>query len=154
MRGYDFEVKLFALEKRHEGRGWGEIKQAIKERFNIKPPTTRSLQKWDKELDRDALNRALREKAKMEAESIKGEALTRVAEDLLPNLWKARDAGEDIEYAGWRWFFSIIETTLGSEKFKKFFSQYMKERAGKPDLPPTPLIKSRLSTNKGGFGGF
>jgi len=142
MRGYDFEVKLFALDRRREGRGWGEVKKAIKERFNIKPPTTRSLQKWDKELDRDALNRALKEKAKREAESIKGEALTRVAEDLLPNLWKARDIGEDIEYAGWRWFFSIIEATLGSEKFRKFFDQYMGEQAGKPDLPPTPLIKS------------
>jgi hypothetical protein len=142
MKAYDFEVRLFALDRRREGRGWGEIKQAIKERFNIKPPTTRSLQKWDKELDRDALNRALREKAKREAESIKGEALTRVAEDLLPNLWKARDTGEDIEYAGWRWFFSIIEATLGSEKFRKFFNQYMEERAGKPDLPPTPLIGS------------
>ena len=142
MRGYDFSVKLFALDRRHEGGGWGEIKQAIKEKFNIKPPTTRSLQKWEKEIDRDALNRALKERAKREAERVKGETLTRVAEDLLPNLWKARDAGEDIEYAGWRWFFSIIEATLGSEKFGKFFKQYMEERVGKPDLPPAPLTES------------
>ncbi|MCL0058273.1 hypothetical protein M1O47_01100 [Dehalococcoidia bacterium] len=142
MRGYDFDIKVFALDRRGEGRGWGEIKQAIRERFNIKPPSTRSLQKWEKELDRNALNRALMEKAKREAEGAKGEALTRAAEDLLPNLWKARDAGEDIEYAGWRWFFSIIEATLGSEKFRKFFNQYMEEQAGKPDLPPTPLLKS------------
>jgi len=142
MKGYDLDVKLFALDRRREGRGWGEIKRAIKERFNINPPTTRSLQKWDKELDRDALNRALMEKTKSQAESIKGEALTIVAEGLLPNLWKARDAGEDIEYAGWRWFFSIIEATLGSEKFRKFFNQYMDEQAGKPDLLATPLLKA------------
>ena len=92
-------------------------------------------------MDRGALNRALKEKAEREAETIKGEALARVAEDLLPNLWKARDAGEDIEYAGWRWFFSVIEATLGSEKFRKFLNQYMEERAGKPDLPATPIIR-------------
>jgi len=140
--GFSFEVKLFALNSRREGKGWGEIRRAIKERFSIDPPTVRSLQKWEKETDRGVLNRALKEKAKKEAEVIKGQALTSVAEDLLPRLWKARDAGEDIEYAGWRWFFSIIEATLGSEKFRKFFNQYMEEQAGKPDLPPTPLIKS------------
>jgi len=140
--GFSFEVKLFALDSRREGKGWGEIRRAIKERFNINPPTVRAMQKWDKETDRGVLNRALKEKAKKEAEAIKGQALTSVAEDLLPRLWKARDAGEDIEYAGWRWFFSIIEATLGSEKFRKFFNQYMEEQAGKPDGPPTPLIRS------------
>ena len=139
---YNFEIKLFALDRRREGMGWGEIKQKIRERFNIKPPTTRSLQKWEKGLDRDGLNRALMEKARSEAEANKGEALTRMAEDLLPKLWEARDGGEDIEYAGWRWFFSIIEATLGSEKFRKFLNQYIEEQAGKPDLPPTPLLKS------------
>ena len=58
---------------------------------------------------------ALKEKTKKEAEAIKVQALTSVAEDLLPCLWKARDAGDDIEYAGWRWFLTIVETTLGSE---------------------------------------
>ena len=137
--GFSFEVKLFALNSRREGKGWGEIKRAIKERFSIDPPTVRSLQKWEKETDRGVLNRALKEKAKKEAEAIKGQALTSVAEDLLPRLWKARDAGDDIEYEGWRWFFSIVENTLGSEKFKRFLDKYRDERKGKPDLPPVPV---------------
>ena len=137
--GFNFEVKLFALNRRSEGKGWGDIRRAIKERFNIDPPTVRSLQKWEKETDRGVLNRALKEKAKKEAEAIKGQALTSVAEDLLPRLWKARDAGDNIEYEGWRWFFSIVENTLGSEKFKRFLHQYLDEREGKPDLPPVPV---------------
>jgi hypothetical protein len=137
--GYSFEVKLFALNSRREGKGWGEIRRAIKERFNIDPPTVRSLQKWEKETDRGVLNHAL----KKEAEVAKGQALTSVAEDLLPRLWKARDAGDDIEYEGWRWFFSIVENTLGSEKFKRFLYKYLDERKGKPDLPPTPLVQPR-----------
>ncbi len=141
--GFSFEVKLFALNSRSEGKGWGEIRRAIKERFNIDPPTVRSMQKWEKETDRRVLNRALKEKAKKETEAIKGQALTTVAEDLLPRLWKARDAGDDIEYEGWRWFLSIVENTLGSKKFKQFLRQYLDEREGKPDLPPVPVIRTQ-----------
>jgi hypothetical protein len=141
--GYSFEVKLFALNSRREGKGWGEIRRAIKERFDIDPPTVRSLQKWEKETDRGVLNRALKEKARKEAETIKGQALTSVAEDLLPRLWKARDAGDDIEYEGWKWFFSIVENTLGSQKFKRFLHTYLDEREGKPDLPPAPVTRTQ-----------
>ncbi len=141
--GFSFEVKLFTLNSRREGKGWGEIRRSIKERFKIDPPTVRSLQKWEKETDRGVLDRALKEKAKKEAETIKGQALTSVAEDLLPRLWRARDVGGDVEYAGWKWFFSIVENTLGSEKLKRFLEQYLKERKGQPDIPPAPLIQPR-----------
>ena len=66
-----------------------------------------------------------------------------MAEDLLPRLWKARDAGDDIEYEGWRWFFSIVENSLGSEKFQRFLHKYLDEREGKPDLPPVPVIRTQ-----------
>jgi hypothetical protein len=148
MRRYSFEVKLFALDRRREGGGWGEIRRAITERFKIEPPTVRAMQRWEKDIDRDALNRALNEKAKKEAEAVKGQTLTMVAEGLLPQLWKARDAGEDIEYAGWSWFFRILEGSLGTEKFKRFISSYLREREGQPDLPSvTPM--STESTTQG-----
>jgi hypothetical protein len=136
MRRYSFEVKLFALDKRRQGRGWGEIRRAIAEMFKIEPPTVRAMQRWEKDVDRDVLNRALKEKAKKEAEVVKGQTLTMVAEGLLPQLWKARDAGEDIEYAGWNWFFRIVESSLGTEKFRRFINNYLREREGQPDLPP------------------
>jgi len=137
--GYSFEVKLFALDSRREGKGWGEIRRAIKQRFGIDPPTVRSFQNWEKKTDRGVLNHALKEKARKEAEATKEQTLTSVAEDLLPRLWKARDTGDDVEYAGWRWFFSIVESTLGSEKFKRFLRQYLDERGGTSDLPTTPV---------------
>ena len=141
MKKYDLEVKLFALDNRRRGKGWGEIRRDIKEKFKIDPPGVRSLQLWEKETDRGVLGRALKEKAKKEAETIKGQALTKVAEDLLPRLWRARDVGGDVEYAGWKWFFSIVENTLGSEKLKRFLEQYLEERRGQPDIPPTPLTQ-------------
>jgi hypothetical protein len=143
MKRYDLEVKLFALDNRRGGKGWGEIRRDIKEKFKIAPPGVRSLQLWEKETDRGVLSRALKEKARKQAETIRGEALTSVAEDLLPRLWKARDAGDDIEYAGWKWFLSIVENTLGSEKLKRFLKQYLSERERQPDIPPTPLIQPR-----------
>lgn len=143
MKHFSYEVKLFALDRRREEKGWGEIRRDIKERFKIDPPTVRSLQKWEKETNREVLNKALKEKVKKEAETIKGQALTSIAEDLLPRLWKTRDAGDDIEYAGWKWFFSIVENALGSEKLKRFLKQYLNEREGQPDIPPPTLLKPR-----------
>ena len=138
---FGMEVKLFAISSRREGKGWGEIRRAIKERFGTeRAPTVRSLQKWEKETDWEIIDRSLKEKAKKQAEVVKGRALTIVAEDLLPRLWKARGAGEDIEYAGWSWFFSILENTLGSETFKGFMKKYLEEREGKPAIPPMPIV--------------
>jgi hypothetical protein len=127
MKRFSFEVKLFALDNRREGKGWGEIRRAIKEKFLIEPPTVRSMQKWEQGPDRQVLNGALKDKAKREADAIKEQAINRVAQELLPHLWKAKDAGEDIEYAGWRWFFSIVENALGREKFYGFMTRYLEE---------------------------
>jgi hypothetical protein len=52
-----------------------------------------------------------------------------MAEGLIPVLWRARDAEEDMEQEGWFWFFSLVERQLGSEKFDRFLSKY-KERRG------------------------
>ena len=127
MKRFSFEVKLFALDSRREGKGWGEIRHAIKEKFLIEPPTVRAMQKWEQGPDRQVLDNALKDKARKDAEYIKEQTLNRVAQELLPKLWEARDTGEDVEYAGWSWFFSIMENTLGREKFKRFMSRYLDE---------------------------
>lgn len=140
MQRYSLEVKLFALEKRRDGSGWGEVRRSIRERFGIEPPTIRAMQRWEKQLaTRKDLAHALSEDARKKAEVAKMQTLTQVAGGLLPHLWVAKDAGEDIESAGWKWFFSIVENVLGSEKFKRFLSEYLAEREGKPDLPAVPF---------------
>ena len=138
MRRYDINVKLFTIENRQRGRGWFEIRQAIKERFKIDPPTIRAMQRWEKEIDREAVDRALAEKAKKELEANKGRAIAVTVQDLIPRLWRARDTGEDVEYRGWGWFFGIQESILGAEKFWRFVDQYRDERKGEPEYPPTP----------------
>ena len=136
MRRYPLEVKMFVIEKRRAGSEWSQIKQGIRETFNMEPPTVRAMQRWDKELDRGALSKALKAKAKKEAEATKEQTVAMLAQDLLPTLWKAVDAGEELEYSGWSWFFRLVESSLGTKKFQSFIVRYLKEREGQPELVP------------------
>jgi len=142
MQRYSLDVKLFALEKRKGGTGWAEIRQTIGDRFEIEPPTVRAMQRWEKQLSsRENITQALSGYARKKAEATKMQTLTQVADSLLPHLWMAQDADEDIEAAGWKWFFSIVERVLGTEKFKRFIDEYQAEREGKPALPAVPFTK-------------
>ena len=136
MRRYPLELKMFVIEKRREGGEWSQIKRDIRERFTMEPPTVRAMQRWDKELDRGALSKALKERARKEAEASREQTVAALAQDLLPTLWKAVDAGEELEYSGWRWFFNLVETSLGTQKFQSFIVRYLKEREGQSELAP------------------
>jgi len=130
MKMYDVRIKLFAIDNRREGKTWGEIRRAIRVNFAIDPPTVRAMQKWEKELDREGLIRAMAQKTTEEAEAAKKQAINRLIEGLIPRLLEARDAGEKIEYVSWRWFFSVVENTLGSDKFRDFIDKYLSETKG------------------------
>jgi len=137
---YSDEIKYFALGKRREGLGWGEIRRAMKEKFKVGPlPTIRAMQRWEQALSYDELGESVSQKLNMEAEESKGMGLTKMAEAQLRNLWGSRLLGEQIEYEGWRYFLSLLENILGSEKFRKYMGKYQSERAGQPDLPPALL---------------
>ena len=122
------DVKVFVLNERSEGKGWRIIKERIRQRFNIEPPTVRAMQKWEKRLDRTALNAELMKDIKGEMPAIEAETQLRFAQELLPTLWKARDAGQDMELAGWKWFLHFIDSRLGSQTFERLVNEYMSER--------------------------
>lgn len=128
MKRFKTDVKLFVLNERSEGKGWKVIKERIRQRFNIEPPTTRAMQKWEKSLDRAALNAELLKDIKGEMPVIESEAQLRFAQDLLPTLWKAREAGQDMELAGWKWFLHFIDNRLGNQGFDRLVNEYMSER--------------------------
>ena len=128
MKRFNTDVKLFVLNEHSEGKGWKVIKERIRQRFNIEPPTTRAMQKWEKSLDRAALNAELLKDIKGEMPVIEAEAQLRFAQDLLPTLWKAREAGQDMELAGWKWFLHFIDSRLGSQGFEHLVNEYMSER--------------------------
>jgi len=128
MARFKTEVKLFVLDERAQGKGWKIISQGIKGKFNIDPPTVRAMQKWEKNLDRMTLTAEIMKDIKGEMPVIQTEAQVRFAQDLMPILWNARDAGQDMELAGWKWFLHFIDGRLGSQRFERMISEYMAER--------------------------
>ena len=128
MARYKTEVKLFVLDERAQGKGWKIISQGIKGKFNIDPPTVRAMQKWETNLDRMALTAELMKDIKGEMPVIAKEAQVRFAQDLMPILWNARDAGQDMELAGWKWFLHFIDGRLGTQRFERMINEYMAER--------------------------
>lgn len=128
MARFKTEVKLFVLDERAQGKGWKIISQGIKGKFNIDPPTVRAMQKWERNLDRMALTAELMKDIKGEMPVIETEAQVRFAQDLMPILWNARDAGQDMELAGWKWFLHFIDGRLGSQRFERMINEYMTKR--------------------------
>jgi len=128
MPRFNIQVKLFALDERAKGEGWKTIRQGIKDKFSIEPPTVRAMQKWEKKLDRLALSHQLMREVRGQMPSIEAEAQVRFAQELIPLLWQAKDAGQDIELSGWKWFFKLVEDQLGSDKFKHVIREYIAER--------------------------
>ena len=61
------------------------------------------MEKWVKKLDRMALTGEVMKDVKRGAPDIETEAEIRFAQELMPVLWNARDAGQDMEFAGWKW---------------------------------------------------
>lgn len=47
-RSYDIGVVAFAVAERNRGRRWEDIRQAIREKFHIEPPTVRIMLNWHK----------------------------------------------------------------------------------------------------------
>jgi hypothetical protein len=121
------EVKLFALNERSEGKGWQIIRQRIKERFNVEPPTVRAMEKWKKSLNPETITAELMKDARQQLPKIQAAVEIEVGQNLLPVLLKARDAGVDMETAAWKWFFQWIERWLGRERFRNLVTEYFSE---------------------------
>jgi len=125
---FNMQVKLFALDERAKGEGWKAIGQGIRGKFGIEPPTVRAMQKWEKKLDRLAISHQLMREARGQMPNIEADAQVRFAQELIPVLWQAKDAGKDMEISGWKWFLKLVEDQLGSDKFEHLITEYMAER--------------------------
>ena len=125
---YKTEVKLFALNERAEGKKWTIIQDRIKERFNVKPPGIRVMEKWKTSLNSESIRAELMKDANEELPRLETEAKTKVIENLLPVLLSAQSAGVDMESAAWKWFFESIENLIGLEKFERYATEYFAAR--------------------------
>ena len=127
---YKTEVKLFAINERAEGKGWQIIRKRMQERFNVPPPTVRAMEKWQKSLDRETITAELMKDVKGQLPKIGAEAQMALGNSLIPVLFRAKEAGQDMETAAWKWFFQWIEKWLGRERFKLLIEEYFAEQKG------------------------
>lgn len=125
---YKTEVKLFAINERSQGKGWQIIRKNIAERFQVPPPTVRAMEKWQKTINPETITAELMKDTKKEIPRIGSAAQIEVAQNLLPVLLKAREAGEDMETTAWKWFFQWAETFVGKERFIKWVTSYLSEQ--------------------------
>jgi len=140
-KNYPFEMKLYVIEARKRKDSWAKIKNEIELRFHFEAPTIRTMQNWEKGGDQTALQQVLKEKAAKQVETAKAQAFSEITNDLLPRLVRSQAMGEDTEYAGWQWFFSVMESMLGTEKFNKFIDRYRETRKDRPSMPPTEFVE-------------
>jgi hypothetical protein len=134
---YSTEFKLFALDRRREGKGWGEIRRLIRDKFNPDPlPSRRAMQRWDK-LDYEELSGKLTNKVQKQTKKDKDSVFIEATEAQLHSLWRLRRLDESIEYGGWQQLFTLLERILGTEKFLRYIDAYLSDRKRRPDFPPS-----------------
>jgi len=123
---YGDKVIAFAVTERRRGVKWNEIVDAIARHFAIKPPTARQMRKWYQEYGVDAVDP---EKLLKENLIKVARATTPIAEQV-PTLVEAWKQGKDPWTAGGIMVLSMLEQTVGTEKFNQILEEYQKSRTG------------------------
>jgi len=132
---YDDKVIAFAVTERRRGVKWKEIVDAIARHFAIKPPTERQMRKWYQEYGIDAVDpeKLLKEnlvKVARATTPIAAFATQKYAIEQVPNLVEAWKQGKDPWTAGGIMVLSMLEETVGTEKFNQILEEYRKTQKG------------------------
>jgi hypothetical protein len=127
------KVIAFAVAERRRGVKWKEIVDAIASHFAIKPPTERQMRKWYQEFGVDAVDpeKLLKEnliKVARATTPIAAFATQKYAIEQVPNLVEACKQGKDPWIAGGIMVLSMLEQTVGSEKFNQLLDEYQRTR--------------------------
>jgi len=133
---YDDKVIAFAVAERKRGVRWKEIVDAIGRHFGIKPPTERQMRKWYQEFGVDAADpeKLLREnlvKVARATTPVAAFATQKFAVEQVPALVDAWKQGKDPWIAGGVMVLSMLEQTVGSDKFNAILSEFQKTRKGR-----------------------
>jgi len=132
---YGDKVIAFAVAERRRGVKWKEIVNAIARHFAIKPPTERQMRKWYQEFGVDASDpeKLLKEnliKVARATTPIAAFATQKYAIEQVPALVEAWKQGQDPWTAGGIMMLSLLEQTVGTEKFDQILDEYQKSRKG------------------------
>ena len=145
------EAIAFAVAERRRGVKWNEIVDAIACHFAIKPPTARQMRKWYQEYGVDAIDpeKLLKEKLVKVARAttpIAAFATQKYAIEQVPVLVEAWKQGKDPWTAGGIMVLSLLEQTIGTEKFDQILDEYQKGRKG--TIAPS-MVEENLKPEQG-----
>jgi len=130
MRRYGLLIQSYVIDQRKDGKPWKAIAQEVGEKFNVKPPTARSMQKWIKRgLSREDMDRMLMEEAKRKLPQAAAWTRDYFSEVMLPAMWRSQEVGVDLEHSMWMLFLAAMEGVVGSDKFERYINDYMRQRA-------------------------
>jgi ferritin-like metal-binding protein YciE len=91
------------------------------------------MEKWQKTLNPESITAELLKDTKTQIPKIGESVQIEIAQNLLPVLAKAREAGEDMEASAWKWFFQWAENYLGKDRFIRLVKDYLSEQKTTPD---------------------
>jgi len=134
---YSAKVIAFAVTERSRGVRWKDIRNAIKQEFQIRPPTHRTMRSWYKEYDGGSidLEKMIREAMiKAARDSIPVAALVTLQLTLqqgMPALLKALRREKDPYVAGVASLLFTLEEMVGSKVYEKGIRKYQQERKRK-----------------------
>jgi hypothetical protein len=132
---YDDKVIAFAVTERRRGAKWKEIVSTIAHHFAIKPPTERQMRKWYKEYGVDTADpeKLLREnlvKVARATTPIAAFATQKFTIEQIPSLVEAWKQGKDLWIASGMMVLSMLEQTVGSDKFNQLLQEYQLTKQG------------------------
>jgi len=138
------DLVVFAVAERNRGARWQDIRQAIKERFQIEPPTERIMLEWHKHygtkqpaLDA-AMSAALAEMAKKAVSVAAQRSYELFVAQGLPAFKEYCEQGMDAQVASVVVVLAMVEQQFGSEVFQRAVREFdlvreKHRKAQKPD---------------------
>jgi len=139
-RGHSFPEKViaFAVTERSRGVRWKDIRNTIKQEFQIRPPSERQMRSWYHEYDgasvdlekmlREALIKAVRDS--IPAVALATHQLT--IQQGIPAFLKALRQNKDPRIAGVITVLSTLEQMVGTELCEKGIRKYQQEGRRQP----------------------
>jgi hypothetical protein len=126
---YSDEIIAYAVAERSRGVKWKAISEGIARHFAIKSPTERQMRDWFSEFggDPEDPEKILREnlvKIARATTPLAAFATQKYLLEQVPNLVEAWEQGKDPWTAGGMMVLSILETTVGTDKFNQIQEEY------------------------------
>ena len=122
---YPIEVRLFATQKRNEGRSWEEVGELLKQQFNIESaPSRRQMIKW---VNRPPTAADVVKEIDYRLPGYAPELLNNQRESLTGIIAEGMK-GKDFGIITAKWMFSEMKSLIGIQRLRAAWSEFNQEQ--------------------------